>query len=552
VNEFRVIIFSSKPPAKLVRIVERIRRELPEVTGIAIVYETLREKPLGKRLRGILGRISEPHYLAFVFDRTLRMFLRPIRRAGDAILRFLHAAPRNLNPRLVASFDDLQDFAKRNGIAILLTNDLHSDESLAFVREFRPNLGVVFGTKILKPALYEIPRLGSINVHKKKVPDYRGGGPTGLWELLEGAKEIGITVHGVTTNLDGGPVLQRTTMRIDPYDRLDSLALKADVVGNDLLIQTIRDMVKGTGSFQEQTGEARTFRNPSDHQLLAYRRELDQRLTPYDRPRGRPMWKLLLRSIVLYPFLTFRNWNYRFRQSFPVIILYHHLITDRPHHLGLPTSEFVKQVEYLRRHYHIASLPEAMEMLEAGRVKAPTVVLTFDDGYAENYINLRAVTEEYRIPVFLFVSTAHMRSQASFGHDLRRGQSGFSSLSWEQVVVLHRAGFGFGSHTRTHFDCGSTDEVALKSEIVDSKSELESHLGEPVDYFSFPWGMPVNISEPGKKLALQSYSYSYAAAGGINPAGMSTRQILRRCDHPPFIFDLELLLQSVLEFDNRG
>lgn len=118
--------------------------------------------------------------------------------------------------------------------------------------------------------------------------------------------------------------------------------------------------------------------------------------------------------------------------------------------------------------------------------------------------------------------------------------------------MLHGARFGFGSHTRTHFDCGSTDEAALKSEIVDSKSELESHLGEPIDYFSFPWGMPVNMSEPSKKLALKTYGYSYAAAGGINPPGMSTRQILRRCDHPPFVFDLELLLQSVLEFDNRG
>ena len=551
-NEFRVIILSSKPPAQVVRIVERIREELPEVTDLAILFEPLVGKPIGKRVRRILGRLAKPYYLAFAFDKVIHILGSAFSRIGDAILRIIHASPRNPNPRMTETLDDLRDFAKKNGIAIQFTRDLHSDTSLAFVRDFRSDLGVVFGTRILKPALYEIPRLGSINVHRRKVPDYRGGGPVGLWELLEGQNEIGITIHKVTKELDAGPVLLETTLRIDPYDRLDSLALKAAVVGNDLLLETIRDMVHGTVAPHEQTGKARTFRNPSDEQLLEYRRELEKKLPRFKMPRTRPVWKLALRSIVLFPYVTFRNWIYRSRQSFPVVILYHHLITDKPHHLGLPTSEFVKQIEYLKKHYHIASLPEAMHLLETGRVKSPTVVLTFDDGYAENYINLRAVTEEYRIPVFLFISTEHINSQAGFGHDSRRGQVGFSPLTWDQVSKLHRAGYGFGSHTRTHFDCGSTDEGALKSEIVDSKSELENRLGESVDYFSFPWGMPANMSEPAKKLALQTYSYSYAAAGGINIPGTSTRQILRRCDHPTYLWDLELLLQSVLEFDNPG
>ena len=551
-NEFRVIILSSKPPAQVVRIVERIREELPEVTDIAILFEPLVGKPFGKRVRRILGRLSNPQYLAFGFDRVIRMLGSPFLRLANTLLRIVHASPRNLNPRLAETLDDLRDFTKKNGIAFQITNDFHSEASLAFVRDFHPDLGVAFGTRILKSALYEIPRLGSINVHKRKVPDYRGGGPVGLWELLEGKNEIGITVHKVTKELDAGPVLLETTLRIDPYDRMESLALKAAVVGNDLLLQAIRDMVYGTVAPHEQTGKARTFRNPSKEQLNVYRRELEKSLPQFKRKQTRPVWKLALRSIVLFPYVTFRNWTYRSRQSFPVIILYHHLITDKPHHLGLPTSEFVKQVAYLKKHYHIASLPEAMQMLETGRVKAPTVVLTFDDGYAENYINLRSVTEEYRFPVFLFISTEHMRSQTGFGHDLRRSQIGFSPLTWEQVSELHRAGYGFGSHTRTHFDCGSTDEVALKSEIVDSKSELENHLGKPVDCFSFPWGMPANMSEPAKKLALQTYSYSYAAAGGVNIPGTSTRQILRRCDHPTYLWDLELLLQSVLEFDNPG
>ncbi len=549
-REFRVIILSSKRPMKIVRIVERIRRELPEVTDLAILYERRPGKSMWRRIRGVLGRLWEPHYLSYGFDRAGRLLATPFVRAWDGFLRTLHACPREPNAPPIETIDDLKEFAKKKGIAFRFTTDVHADASLTFIRDFRPDLGLVFGTRILKPTLFEIPRLGCINLHKRKLPDYRGGGPIGLWELLDGKKEMGVTVHEVTTDLDGGPILNETSIPIDPYDRLDSLALKADVVGDDLLILTIRDLASGTAKSKKQTSEGRLYRNPSDHLMHAYRRELEKKLPPIKVQRSRPFWKLALRTVALMPFLVLRNWTYRSRKTFPVIILYHHLITDRPHHLGLPTVEFERQIKYLRKHYHIASLPEAMRMLEEGSVAQPTVVLTFDDGYAENYINLRAITEEYRIPVFFFVSTAHISEQTPFQHDLRRAQENFPPLSWEQILKLRGAGFLFGSHTRTHFDCGSTDENSLKDEIVNSRGELEDRMGEPIDYFSFPWGMPANMSDPAKKLALQTYSYSYDAAGGINIPGKSMRQILRRSDHPGSLWDLELLLQNALNISH--
>src|SRR5262249_8451435 len=143
---------------------------------------------------------------------------------------------------------------------------------------------------------------------------------------------------------------------------------------------------------QPQPGQGRLFRTPSDAQKLIYEKELHRRRAQYSPRMTRPVWKLLARSILLMPFILTRNWIYRWRQAFPVVIFYHHLITDRPHHLGIPTLQFERQVEFLRKFYRIASLEEAMQMLHERRVAEPTVVLTFDDGYRENYVNLRAVT----------------------------------------------------------------------------------------------------------------------------------------------------------------
>ena len=98
---------------------------------------------------------------------------------------------------------------------------------------------------LLKPELFSLPRLGCINIHKRKVPDYRGGGPVGLWELLDGEREIGVTVHEVTAELDAGAIVNRAVVPIGDLDTLESLALKAHVVGDDLIVRSLAEIAHG-------------------------------------------------------------------------------------------------------------------------------------------------------------------------------------------------------------------------------------------------------------------------------------------------------------------
>src|SRR5687768_5170436 len=100
--------------------------------------------------------------------------------------------------------------------------------------------------------------------------------------------------------------------------------------------------------------------------------------------RGRPDIKLLLRSIAGAPIAAVRNWSFRRHGRFPVNILFHHLVSDRPHSHGISTDHFLRHIRFLQKHYDIVSLTEALERLRTNNVKAPTVVLTFDDGYADN------------------------------------------------------------------------------------------------------------------------------------------------------------------------
>jgi peptidoglycan/xylan/chitin deacetylase (PgdA/CDA1 family) len=533
------------------RLLERIWKELPEIRVQGILYERRRHKTFGRRLRDILKRLPERHYLPFAFDRALHLLALRLRRFGEAFLLLLHACPRNPNGTLDRTIEDLACFAKEHGCAVHVTLDMHTPESLAFVRECQVDLGILYGTRLLKPGLYEIPRLGSINLHKRKLPDYRGGGPVGLWELLDGQREIGITVHQVSPELDAGAILRTASIPIEAYDDLESLALKAATVGNDTLLAALCDFAENRVQGRPQEGPGRMFRIPSDHQLFAYHRMLRKTRAKYRMRRTRSLWKLLVRTALLYPSVALRNWSYRRRSAFPIVILYHHLITDRPHHLGMPTSAFARQAQFLQKYYRLASLGEAMRMLKEGHVPTPTVVLTFDDGYAENYVNLRAVAKEYRLPVFFFLSTGHITDQIPFGHDVRCKQEGFAPLTWVQVRHLCQRGFSFGGHTRRHFDCGSTDVHLLEDEIVGCKQDLERHLGSEVDCFSFPWGMPANMSVPAQELAHRAFPYVFGAAGGMNfPGSDPQSSLLNRCSHPLDLWDLELLLQGVFDLEH--
>src|SRR5207247_8619676 len=94
-------------------------------------------------------------------------------------------------------------------------------------------------------------------------------------------------------------------------------------------------------------------------------------------------------------------------------------------------------------------------LLRSGQISAPTVVLTFDDGYADNFLNLRAVTNEIGISPTLFVTTDPVEAHREFANDLATGTTGFCPLPWDQIQYSNTAGADFGSHPRTHVDCGS-------------------------------------------------------------------------------------------------
>ncbi len=106
--------------------------------------------------------------------------------------------------------------AKNFGIKVFDVENYHHENCLELMRNANADLGIIYGTNIIKENVFSIPKLGSINLHQGLAPLYRGGPPV-FWELFNDEKEVGLTVHFVASKVDTGDIILQKTVPLD-YD----------------------------------------------------------------------------------------------------------------------------------------------------------------------------------------------------------------------------------------------------------------------------------------------------------------------------------------------
>jgi methionyl-tRNA formyltransferase len=134
--------------------------------------------------------------------------------------KFLRKRPNDSGENAVA--DRTREVAAKHGIAVAEVENFHSEDTIALIKATDADLGVIFGTNIIKESVFSIPKLGSINLHQGLAPYYRGGPPV-FWELCNDEKEVGLTVHFVAAKVDTGDIVlqKKFPLEYDPAFGLD-------------------------------------------------------------------------------------------------------------------------------------------------------------------------------------------------------------------------------------------------------------------------------------------------------------------------------------------
>ena len=139
--------------------------------------------------------------------------------------------------------------------------NIHAQQVLEQVKSLEPDLGLIYGSPILKPELFEIPKLGTLGIHHGKVPEYRGNKTT-FWMMYNGEKSAGVTIQKVNKGLDTGAIIR--TGEVKAYRRrYQAVFHELEALGVELYIQAILDIKHGVAEYKLQTGvKGKLYRNP--------------------------------------------------------------------------------------------------------------------------------------------------------------------------------------------------------------------------------------------------------------------------------------------------
>jgi len=506
----KIVVFTGDLAYSVRRGIVEIDAALPAVSWLIVLHSP--RKALRRVLRNQWGNLKRngwrwiPYQVTSLWDQVL---------GTDSVARDkLYPGGEFTRAALEA----------RSSVRITRVDDINSVQSQHEIRSFAPDLGLALASPILRRETFSIPKLGTLNLHKGRLPDYRGM-PPAFWELWNNEGSVGCTVHWVDDRLDTGPVVREGTVLRSLFSTVRGLQLQLDEVGVRLMRDAVSDVLSGAYVSKPQVPQGRTYRKPT----LGEAAKLEARLSRSQAPRSPGPIRALkaTRSAVAYS--LWRAGLDRFLRARVSVLLYHRVSDEARDNLTVGIEQFDRQMALLRRRCRPLSLPEILSNRVLSKSREPLVVVTFDDGYLDNYTNAVPILRRHGIPAAFFVATGIIGTDGRFPHDVRRGNAQIPVMHWQHLREILDWGFVVGSHSASHIDCASEPEDRVRRELVDSREALRRELGIAEPIFAYPYGGRNNMTSQRLELVRQAgYIACLSAYGGANVETIDSFNVLRR------------------------
>lgn len=203
------------------------------------------------------------------------------------------------------------------------------------------------------------------------------------------------------------------------------------------------------------------------------------------------------------------------------ILMYHGVEENPVDSYAVSPAEFDEQMAFLAQHYHVISLKQWIGYLR-GENASPQkpVVITFDDGFLNNYTEAYSILKKYHLPATVFVLPDRLDKA-------EEGPSKSRFMNWQQLKEMQENGIEVGSHTVSHRSLPTLTLAQVRDELLQSKAHLAQSLGQPIMFLAYPYGARRDFNREIVKLVAEcGYDGAVTSLSGVN--GRQTNPYLLR------------------------
>ncbi|WP_425058564.1 hypothetical protein SCACP_32210 [Sporomusa carbonis] len=176
----------------------------------------------------------------------------------------------------------------------------------------------------------------------------------------------------------------------------------------------------------------------------------------------------------------------KFHKRIP-ILMYHRIATVPGERNSLPAEKFKEQLDYLKEHgYNTITLNDLYNYyVKEAPLPSRPVILTFDDGYEDNFSTALPMLRERNMKATVFPIANWVGRENKWENF---NQKVTQTMDWDKLREWKAAGMEIGSHTLNHPFLTQCDENRLEQEIMTSKMILQEKLGDKIDFLCYPYG----------------------------------------------------------------
>ena len=184
--------------------------------------------------------------------------VEPLRRlveAGKNIVAVVTMPDKPAGRGHKIQFSPVKEYALSVNIPLLQPVNLKDPEFVEELRSYQADLQIVVAFRMLPEIVWNMPPLGTFNLHASLLPQYRGAAPIN-WAVINGETETGITTFFLQHEIDTGNIIMQEKITIAPDDNAGIVHDKLMMLGADLVLQTVNQIESGNvASIPQPDGE---------------------------------------------------------------------------------------------------------------------------------------------------------------------------------------------------------------------------------------------------------------------------------------------------------